>query len=74
MTGLLRPLDVVRIPAGLPEEGVPAGSRAVILDVYVSHYFAYEVEVVDREGRTLFTGAVEPERIELEVDLDKSDR
>ena len=74
MTGVLDPLDVVRIPAGLPEHGVPAGSRAVILEVYVSPQLAYEIEVVDREGRTLFTGAVEPGRIELDVPLDEGDR
>ena len=67
MTEPLRPFDVVRVPAGLPEYGVPAGARAVILEVHDDPHLAYEIEVVDDDGRTVFTGAVDPACVDLEM-------
>ena len=66
MSDRLVPFDVVRIPAGIPEHGVPAGARAVVLEVHEDPYLAYEIEVVDDDGRTFFTGAVDPTWVELE--------
>lgn len=58
------PYDVVRVTAGLVEFGVPEGSRAVVLEVHEDPYLAYEIEVVDHRGQTIFTGAVDPAQIE----------
>jgi Domain of unknown function (DUF4926) len=65
MTGRIEPLDVVVLTAGLPQHGVVAGSLAVVLEVHEHPHLAYEVEVVDAEGRTIFLGAVDPAQVEL---------
>ncbi|MGH2768031.1 MAG: DUF4926 domain-containing protein [Candidatus Methylomirabilales bacterium] len=67
MSDRLVPFDVVRIPAGIPAHGVPAGARGVVLEVHEDPYLAYEIEVVDEDGRTVFTGAVDPAWVELEA-------
>lgn len=66
MTGPLSLFDVVRIPLGLPADGVRPGARAVILDIYETPSPAYEVEVLDEDGNTVFTGAVDPSCVVLE--------
>ncbi|TCM48855.1 DUF4926 domain-containing protein [Kribbella sp. VKM Ac-2568] len=65
MTEHIEQFDTVRIPAGLPEHGVPEGALAVVLEVHRDPYLAYEIEVVDAGGRTLFAGAVDPAWVEL---------
>ncbi|MEA3502008.1 MAG: DUF4926 domain-containing protein [Actinomycetota bacterium] len=61
----LRPSDVVTLPAGLPEHGVPEGATAVVLEVHYEPFLAYEIEVVDSRGRSLFVGAVDPVQVQL---------
>jgi uncharacterized protein DUF4926 len=55
--------DVVFIRHDIPESGISAGTAATILDVYKSPKLAYEVEIADEYGRTLFTGAIEAEML-----------
>lgn len=59
------PLDVVRLPLGLSEHGVPEDALGVVLDVHYDPYVAYEIEVANEYGETIFVGAVEPARLEL---------
>jgi len=54
------PFAVVRLLSGVPEYGVPPGALAVVLEVHYEPYEAYEVEVADEAGRTVFAGTVEP--------------
>ncbi|WP_157683421.1 DUF4926 domain-containing protein [Microlunatus soli] len=50
---LFQPFDVVVLPEGIPEAGVPAGSRAVVVEVHRATLgLAYEVEVSRADGRT----------------------
>lgn len=59
-----QPFEVVRLLSGVPEHGVPAGARAVVLEVHKDPYIALEVEVVDGSGKTVFIGAVDPAQVE----------
>jgi hypothetical protein len=62
----LSPFDVVRFRKSLDDHGIAAGARGVVLEVHKSPVLAYEVEVTDDDGRTLFFGAVDPDYIEPE--------
>lgn len=53
------PFMVIRLLSGVPEHGVSPGAMAVVLEVHSEPYEAYEVEVTDDAGRTVFTGTVE---------------
>jgi hypothetical protein len=66
MTRPIVPFDVVVLPAGLPQFGVPPGSRAVVIEIHQDPYEAFEIEVVDDNGQTLYSGAVETAWVELE--------
>ncbi len=63
------PFAVVRLLSGVPEYGVSPGALAVVLEVHSEPYEAYEVEVVDEAGRTVFAGAVEPGQCVVVDDL-----
>lgn len=63
--GGIEPFDVVRLPAGMSEHGVPVDAEGVVLEVYRRPRLAYEVEIADGDGRTAFQGAVEPDQVEL---------
>lgn len=67
MSRRLGPFDVVRIPAGIAEQGVPPEARAVVVEVHEDPHLAYEIEVVDEDGMTLFIGAVDPAWVEVEA-------
>lgn len=43
---------------------MPDGAPAVVPEVHRDPYLAYEIEVVDADGRTLFAGAVDPAWVE----------
>jgi hypothetical protein len=51
-----------------PMGGFPAGELGAVVEVYTSPYEAYDVEVVDDDGKTkgLLEG-VQPEQIEVVV-------
>jgi Domain of unknown function (DUF4926) len=59
--GDIQLLQVVRLVKGFPEAGVPAGAEAVVVLLYDG---AFEVEVVDEAGRTVYTGSVGRDDIE----------
>ena len=64
MPGSFDLFDVVVLVKGVPEEGVPPGARAAIVDVHTDPTLAYEVEVVDEEsGSTVWWGPVGPDDI-----------
>ena len=60
---MIEQFDVVRLAEGLPDEGLPPGTQATVLEVYTDPP-GYEVEVVDDNGETLFLGSVEPDQVE----------
>lgn len=66
MNDRIKIFDVVRLPEGLPEHGIPAGATAAVVEVHGSPPLAYEIEVVDASGKTLWWGPVECDQVELE--------
>jgi hypothetical protein len=56
---------VVRFRKSLDDHWIAEGTRGVVLDVDEAPRLAYEVEVADSEGRTVFLGAVDPEYLEV---------
>jgi hypothetical protein len=74
MTENIEQFGTVRIPAGIPDSDVPAGALATVLDVYTDPYLAYEIEVVDADGRTLYVGVVDPSWVELVESYGHGDR
>lgn len=48
--------QLVRLVRGIPDEGIEPGTRAVVLEVFGED--AFEIEVADDEGRTLYEGSV----------------
>ena len=54
---VIKQFDTVRLKYGLPDEGIPPGTLATVLDVYEQPTSGYEIEVVDDEGRTIFWGS-----------------
>ncbi|HEX9968760.1 MAG TPA: DUF4926 domain-containing protein [Acidimicrobiales bacterium] len=50
-------LDVVTLPKGVPDHGVPPGAAVTVVYVY-DDGASYEVERVDERGRTIFLGTV----------------
>lgn len=66
MTRRFTPFEVVTLPEGLPEHGFPPGIRGTVLDVYEEPELAYEIEIADGHGRTLFLGAVEAVYVEAD--------
>lgn len=67
----IAPFDVVVLPAGLAEAGLPPGTRAVVIEIHTEPYEALEIEVVDDDGRTIFSGAVETAWVELAEGTDQ---
>lgn len=65
MNRTISQFDTVRIPAGISEYDIPEGAIATVLDVYEHPYRAYEIEVVDDNGRTVFVGVVDAAWVEL---------
>jgi hypothetical protein len=61
---VIKQYDTVRLRHGLPEEGLPAGTLAAVLDVYDEPTPGYEIEVVGTDGRTIFLGSVDPDQVE----------
>jgi hypothetical protein len=51
------PLQTVELARDVPEEGLAAGATVVILDTY-DDGAAYEVEVLDPSGNTVFVGSL----------------
>ena len=68
MTDEIEMLDVVRLLEGLPEPGIPAGATATVIHVHGSPPTAYEIEVLDGSGNTLWWGPVKSNQIELAPD------
>jgi hypothetical protein len=56
-------LATVRLLVDLPDHGLRAGTTGTVVDLLDGSGTAYEVEVVDEGGRTLFLGALRREQI-----------
>lgn len=59
----LKLLQVVVVARDLPEKSLRRGMRGTIVDIYEGPPPAYELEIVDDEGRTVFLGAVDAEDV-----------
>lgn len=66
----LKQFDIVRVLDGVPSHGLPPGCLATILEVHAKPDLAFEIEVSDESGRTLFTGAVSASQVELHQRVD----
>jgi Domain of unknown function (DUF4926) len=55
--------DVVTLLQDLTEEGLQAGMRGTVVDVYTVPVTAYEVEFCDALGRTIAQLALFPEQL-----------
>jgi hypothetical protein len=71
MTSRFALFDVITLPEGISGSGVPPGARGTVLDVYEEPALAYEIEVTDEEGRTLFLGAVDAIYVEPDIPVDR---
>lgn len=58
----IKQYQIVRLVRGVPEEGIEPGTRAVVLEVFDDD--AFEIEVADDQGRTLYEGSVSRNDIE----------
>ena len=56
-------LQVVRLARDVPEAGLAAGTVGTIVDLLRGDGTAYEVEVVDDGGRTVFLGPLPGEDV-----------
>jgi hypothetical protein len=61
---MIKQFDTVRLKHGLPDEGLPAGTLAAVVDVYEEPTPGYEIEVVGDDGRTIFLGSVGVDQVE----------
>ena len=46
---MIKQFDTVRLKYGIPDEGIPPGTLAAVVDVYQEPVPGYEVEVVDSD-------------------------
>lgn len=60
--------DVVSLQENLPQEGLIAGMKGVVVDMHKEPMVAYEVEFCDDLGRTIAQLALLPEQLRLVVD------
>ena len=58
------PLELVRLPAGLPERGIEPGALATVVAVHHEPELRYEIEVNDDDGARLFLGTVPPSAVD----------
>ena len=55
---------MVRLKNGIADEHLPPGTPVVVLERKIGSPAAYEVEVVDDRGRTVWWGAVDEDELE----------
>jgi Domain of unknown function (DUF4926) len=58
-------LDVVELLEGMPEEGLAAGAKGTVVEVYKTPSLAYEVEFCNDCGETIAMLALLPEKIRV---------
>lgn len=58
------PLELVRLPAGVPDAGVEPGALATIVAVHRQPTLHYEIEVSGEDGGRRFLGTVPPSSLE----------
>ncbi|GFM49083.1 DUF4926 domain-containing protein [Pseudomonas capsici] len=58
--------DVVVLTEDIPGEGLRAGMRGAIIEVYSLPVEGYEVEFCDAEGQTVAQMALSPDQFRLE--------
>ena len=58
------PLELVRLPVGVPEAGVEPGATATIVAVHRQPHLHYEIEVSGEDGGRRFLGTVPPSSLE----------
>lgn len=63
--------DVVTLLQALQEEGLHAGMRGAVVDVYTAPATAYEVEFCDALSRTIAQLALSSEQLQLVVNAQR---
>jgi hypothetical protein len=58
----IKQYQMVRLVRGIPDEGIEPGTHAVVLEVFNDD--AFEIEIADNQGRTLYEGSVSRRDIE----------
>lgn len=58
-------LDVVELLEGIPEEGLSAGAKGTVVEVYKTPNLAYEVEFCNDYGETTATLALTSDQIRV---------
>lgn len=65
MNADIKLLDVVELLEGIPEEGLAAGAKGTVVEVYKTPNLAYEVEFCNACGETIAMLALLPEKIRV---------
>jgi hypothetical protein len=68
----LKLLQVVRLARDVPEAGLSAGTVGTIVDLLRGDGSAYEVEVVDDAGRTVFLGPLAADDVTAAAVVDEA--
>jgi hypothetical protein len=55
--------DVVVLTQDIPEEGLRAGMKGAVVEVYANPVPSYEVEFCDASGRTIALLALRPDQL-----------
>jgi hypothetical protein len=58
-------LDVVELLEGMPEEGLVAGAKGTVIEVYEVPNLAYDVELCNDDGETIAMLAILPHQIRV---------
>jgi Domain of unknown function (DUF4926) len=56
--------DVVILQKDVPDQGLKAGMKGVVVFMFDAPSLAYEVEFSDNSGRTICTVALQPDQLE----------
>lgn len=70
---VLELLQVVRVREDSPEYGLAQGTIGAVVDLLRDDGEAYEIEVVDEGGRTMFLGALPAGLLEPVTDHDEKE-
>jgi hypothetical protein len=58
-------LDVVELLEGIPEEGLDAGAKGTVVEIYTTPNLAYEIEFCNDCGETVAMLALLPDQIRV---------
>ncbi len=68
MSRIFELLEVVRLREDLPDLGLRRGTQGAVVDLLDGNGEAYEIEVVDDSGETVFLGPISGDALEPGAD------